>query len=123
MMEVASRLVLSLLLIQSVFVLASPQLEVSHIRQSELDEVSTVQRLPAPAACKKLKTDADWPSIDVINAELPGWEEPMPDGKKKHPDYIYEAKSVASVQRAVKFAAKHNVRLSIINSGHDFMGK
>jgi hypothetical protein len=47
----------------------------------------------------------------------------MPDGDKKHPDYIYEVKTVSSVQRAVRFVAKHNIRLSIINTGHDFLGR
>jgi hypothetical protein len=123
MMELTLRFILSLLLIQAAFVLASSQSGASHIRLPVKDEVITAQKLPAPAGCKKLSTDADWPSTDVINAELPGWEASMPDGKLKHPDYIYEAKSVASVQRAVRFAAKHNVRLSVINSGHDFLGR
>jgi hypothetical protein len=112
-MGLTSRFVLSILLLQSSLVFASLQ----------TDESIKRPKLPAPAGCKKLSTDADWPSVDVLKEELPGWEAPMPDGKMKHPDYVYEAKSVASVRRAVKFAAKHNIRLSILNTGHDFLGR
>jgi hypothetical protein len=86
-------------------------------------ESPTINKLPAPAGCKKLPIDADWPSPDIVNKELPGWEKPEADGMKKHPDYIYEVKTIASVQRAVRFVTKHNIRLSIISSGHDFLGR
>jgi hypothetical protein len=112
MMAQPLRLILSLLLLQSASVFSAP-----------LDDLTAVQKLPAPVGCKKLPIDADWPSPDVVKEELPGAEEPMPDGVKKHPNYIYEVRTVASVQRAVRFVAKHNVRLSIINSGHDFLGR
>lgn len=42
---------------------------------------------------------------------------------KKHPDYRLEATTAAEVQSAVKFAKKYKVRLSILNSGHDFHGR
>jgi hypothetical protein len=86
-------------------------------------QVPVAQKIPAPAGCKKLPIDSDWPSLDVVNAELPGWEKMMPDGDHKHPDYLYEVKTVKSVQRAVNFCAKHNVRLAIFNTGHDFIGR
>jgi hypothetical protein len=117
------KFLLSLLLLQQAFVFADPQ--DGHAQSMSLDKTSagTVQNQAAPAGCKKLPTDADWPSPEVFNQELPGWEAPMPDGNKKHPNYVYEVKTVASAQRAVKFAAKYNLRLSIINSGHDFLGR
>jgi hypothetical protein len=80
-------------------------------------------KVAAPKNCIKLPIDADWPSHDVLNAELNGWEPRMEGQSFKHPDYTYEVKSVASVQRAVRFAAKHNIRISILNSGHDFLGR
>ena len=89
----------------------------------EKKEPAPAGKLPAPASCKRLPIDADWPSPEVVDEELPGWEMPMPDGIKKHPDYTYEVKRVASVQRAVRFVTKYNMRLSIINSGHDFLGR
>jgi hypothetical protein len=82
-----------------------------------------IVRVPAPSNCKRLPIDSDWPSVEVLNAELPGWEPWMPNQKLKHPDYIYDVKTVASVQKAVRFAAKYNIRISIINSGHDFLGR
>jgi hypothetical protein len=116
-------------LLQLSFVFAAPQHGDSHSLSSENTEPKVVQKQPAqpaqpaPAGCKKLPIDADWPSPEVVNNELPGWEEPMPDGKMKHPNYIYEVKRVSSAQKAVRFAAKHNIRLSIINTGHDFLGR
>src|ERR1700712_4018098 len=76
----------------------------------------------APADCRKLPADADWPPVAVWNSELKGNEPVMPS-KLKHPNYIYEASRVEHVQKAVNFVAKHNVRLSIINAGHDFIGR
>jgi hypothetical protein len=83
---------------------------------------ATTNKLPAPSNCRKLPIDADWPSEEVWKSELKG-ADPVMQQKLKHPNYIYEATRVEHVQNAVKFAAKHNVRLSIINSGHDFLGR
>ena len=79
----------------------------------------------APAHCLRLSTDADWPARAVWDAELPGWEAlgattMGPNAGQRHPDVKYEVKRPASVARALAFARKHRVRLSIINSGHDF---
>jgi hypothetical protein len=123
MMAPTLRFILSLLALQSSFTFAVPQHGEIRSLPESANAPALAQKLQAPAGCKKLPKDVDWPAPDVVNKELPGWEAPMPDGDKKHPDYIYEVKTVASTQRAVKFAAKHNVRLSIINSGHDFLGR
>lgn len=78
----------------------------------------------APAGCKKLPIDTDWPQPDAWKAALRGVEARGPqDPLKTRPDYKYEANTVAKVQNAVKFAASNNVRLSIMNSGHDFIGR
>jgi FAD/FMN-containing dehydrogenase len=77
----------------------------------------------APPNCRKLPTDSDWPSVEVWNTELKGVEPLMSQTKLKHPNYVYEPTRVEHVIKAVKFVAKHNVRLSIINAGHDFMGR
>jgi hypothetical protein len=84
-----------------------------------LSPSATVQmKSPAPSGCKKLSTDSDWPADQVWKAELTGIEPREPNQKLKHPDWTYEAKTVEHVQKAVRFAAKHNVRLSIFNTGH-----
>ena len=80
-------------------------------------------KLPAPVNCKKLPIDADWPSEQVWKTELKGAEPRGPQKAWTSPDYTYEASKAVHVQNAVKFAAKYNLRLSIINSGHDFIGR
>jgi FAD/FMN-containing dehydrogenase len=40
-----------------------------------------------------------------------------------YPDYTFRAKNIEDVQKAVKFAAGNNVRLSVIASGHDYLGR
>jgi hypothetical protein len=121
MMATTSRFILPLLI---PLLLAFTTIQDGDSHSIQLDKKAPhAQKLPAPAGCKKLPIDADWPSPDVVNSELPGWEASMPDGDKKHPNYVYEVKTVSSVQRAVRFAANHNIRLSIINTGHDFLGR
>jgi len=78
----------------------------------------------APVGCKKLPGDADWPSAEAWKTELKGAE--ARGAQKKNwtaPDYTVEASEVEHVQQAVRFAARYNVRISIINSGHDFIGR
>jgi hypothetical protein len=116
-----SRLAICSLLVQLPFVFT--QHGASHSTPAVTKESPSINKLPAPVGCKKLPIDADWPSPETVNKELAGWEKPEKDGTKKHPDYVYEVKTVASVQRAVKFVTKHNIRLSIISSGHDFLGR
>ena len=75
----------------------------------------------APAGCKKLSRDSDWPPL----AE---WKAAMPEVKAnrqiggRHPDYVLRAGSYQDVQAAVKFCAKNSIRLVIITSGYDFLG-
>jgi hypothetical protein len=97
------------MLLTLLFTLAAAQLAVSD---------SLAQ--PAPANCKKLSIDTDWPKDDLWKSALPGVEARSGEADSKHtsPDYRYKAKSVEQVQKAVKFTAEHNVRLSILNSGH-----
>jgi hypothetical protein len=75
-------------------------------------------------ACKPNPGDPHWPADDVWQKELPNLEKaPAANGKSTRADYTVTAKEPADVIAAVKFAAKHNVRLSIFNSGHDFHGR
>jgi hypothetical protein len=83
------------------------------------------QSPPAAAkGCKIIPGDAGWP-------EKAAWQSAMVNvvsrGVKKtkaaHPDYKISARTAKEVQNAVKFAATHNIRLSILNSGHDFLGR
>ncbi|KAF2427517.1 FAD-binding domain-containing protein [Tothia fuscella] len=76
------------------------------------------------AACKKLPGDEGWPAPEVWEKAMPGVvarADQDPDATR--PDYQLVAASIAQVQAAVKFATDHNVRLSILNSGHDFLAR
>lgn len=39
------------------------------------------------------------------------------------PNYVVAAKNAQHVSAAVKFAAEHNVRLCVKNTGHDYLGR
>jgi FAD/FMN-containing dehydrogenase len=78
----------------------------------------------APDGCRVVHTDKQWPANSVWKAALPNvLTRGVAKDKLKHPDYRLEVKTPAEVQAAVKFATKHNIRLSILNSGHDFLGR
>jgi len=78
-----------------------------------------------PAGCRSLAGDSSWPAPDVWTKELPGVVPRGPANNKnqKHPDYRLSVKNAKDVQNALAFATKYNVRVSIINSGHDYMGR
>jgi hypothetical protein len=74
--------------------------------------------LPAPEGCTVLSTDADFPAPDVWAAALPGvLPRKLTRKSPARPDYRFTARSTADVERAVQFVTKHNLRLSIINTG------
>jgi hypothetical protein len=74
--------------------------------------------------CRKLPGDAGWPASDVWSKALPGVVARGPqDPKVRRPDYQLTATSIAEVQAAVKFTAEHGIRLTILNSAHDFLGR
>jgi hypothetical protein len=83
-----------------------------------LDEEGLEKR--ASAGCKTFKTDASFPSAAEWKALSPNIK--TSEGPNR-PDYHLSAQSSADVQAAMKFAAKHNIRLAILNSGHDFLGR
>ncbi|KAI5855468.1 hypothetical protein BZA05DRAFT_370419 [Tricharina praecox] len=77
----------------------------------------------APTGCCLLHTDADFPTPAEWASALPGVQPPTPFGTHARPDYVLRATCVAQVQSAVRFAAARNIRLSVLNSGHDFLGR
>lgn len=79
-----------------------------------------IQATETPAGCRKLNTDTDWPTHEQWEAALPGVV--ATNGSDEHgplPDYRLQARSVEDVQKAVRFAKEHNVRLSVLTTGHD----
>jgi hypothetical protein len=82
----------------------------------------------APAGCRLIHTDQGFPSDAEFKAALPGVFKrpavaPKGDEGNVHPDYRLRAMSYADVQKAVDFARTRNIRLTVINSGHDFLGR
>lgn len=77
----------------------------------------------APAGCKIISTDSGFPNLAAVQATLPGTHALEKSATEPRPDYHFAPKTYAEVQAAVKFAAKHNIRLSLLNSGHDFLGR
>jgi len=74
-------------------------------------------------ACKPLVGDKEWPSDDVWKKELPLADKQPQSSRVSRPNYIVIAREPKDVVNAVKFAGKYNVRLTIYNSGHDFLGR
>jgi hypothetical protein len=72
----------------------------------------------APAGCRYLPSDKGWPSDDMWKANFPGVFKKLRG--TVGPDWMVQAQSVADVQKAVNFAREHNVRLTVITTGHDF---
>ena len=78
-----------------------------------------------PQGCRALNTDAEWPAPEVWEQALPGIvsRHTLPLVGPARPDYRFTAKSYEDVEKAVQFAANNNVRLTIISTGHDYMGR
>jgi hypothetical protein len=77
-----------------------------------------------PPGCYRLATDTEWPSPADWASALPR-AVPRASNLARgvvRPDYHLSAKDTADVQAAVKFCARNRIRLTIINSGHDFLG-
>ncbi|KAJ4208231.1 hypothetical protein NW759_013666 [Fusarium solani] len=74
--------------------------------------------------CRKLPKDPDWPSPKIWEAALPGVI-PIQHNATTGPlpNYRFRAHSIEDVQAAVRFAAEQNVRLSVITTGHDQLGR
>jgi hypothetical protein len=77
----------------------------------------------SPEGCRVMSGDTNWPKPEVWQKELPGVTPRKIAPNSFHPDYQISARTVQDVQNAVKFVAKYKIRLSIINSGHDYLGR
>jgi FAD/FMN-containing dehydrogenase len=83
---------------------------------------SSIERI-VPPGCRTLRTDADWPSFDAWKAELPGVVPLKETPGVASPDYRLRVTTAEEVQKAINFANKHNIRVSVIATGHDFLGR
>lgn len=75
--------------------------------------------------CRLLPQASDWTSPETWSAELPGVTSIKDENNKTGPipDYRLRAQSIEDVQTAVRFASEHNVRISVITTGHDQIGR
>lgn len=77
-----------------------------------------------PPNCRALHTDTDWPAREVWEASLPGVT--LTNGSDAYgplPDYRLQVNSIPEVQRAVRFATEHNIRITVLTTGHDQLGR
>src|ERR1700761_116141 len=75
------------------------------------------------ASCKTVFGDASWPVKSVWKKAMPKIEPYKARGTWKQPSYRLDATTVGEVIAAVNFTREHNIRLSILASGHDFIGR
>lgn len=74
--------------------------------------------------CRRLPKDPDWPSHEVWEAALPGVipiQSNFTAGSL--PNYRLRAHSIEEIQAAVQFVTEQNVRLSVVTTGHDQLGR
>jgi hypothetical protein len=85
------------------------------------DKVLNPNSTDTPAGCKKLASDRGWPTDQVWRSALPGAFKKLRGTEAS--DWFFQAKTVADVQKAFAFVREHNIRLTIISTGHDFIGR
>jgi hypothetical protein len=73
--------------------------------------------------CKTVVGDVNWPAYDVWKSSLPRAVPVAVIGRDAHPNYFLAARSVEEVRAAVFFVRKYNIRLAIISSGYDYLGR
>jgi len=105
----------------SAALLAGPSLQHVAIKPPTPDKILRPNSSTAPPGCKLLASDKGWPSDDV-------WQKAFPKAFQKMkgtegPDWWIQPQTVKEVQDAVNFARTHNIRLTVIASGHDFSGR
>ncbi|KAF4553900.1 FAD-binding domain-containing protein 44 [Elsinoe fawcettii] len=78
----------------------------------------------APAGCRKLPTDSDWPSPETWKKAIPGVIAGNDsDASGPLPNYRLQATDAAQVQAAIRFVKHHNIRVQVITTGHDQLGR
>ncbi|KAF1984467.1 hypothetical protein K402DRAFT_422971 [Aulographum hederae CBS 113979] len=107
--------------ILSVALLAAPSLQHAAMLPPNPDKVLTPNSSNAPAGCKLLASDRGFPTNETVVKELP--KAVRKQWGTLGPDWTIKATSVKDVQDAIKFAKTHNIRLSVITTGHDFHGR
>ncbi|KAG0029599.1 hypothetical protein BGZ82_007835 [Podila clonocystis] len=95
-----------------------------------------VQALPASTEIQRGYSDDSWRQLQPGAMTYTNWETYKGEGclgtssflsppcrQGAVPLYTVNASSIADIQETVRFAAKHNLRLVIKNTGHDLLGR
>lgn len=94
-----------------------------HVSWLALD-AAIVYAARALPGCRRLPSDADWPTLQEWREAIPGVEtQNNADSLGPLPDYRIRAKCYQDVQAAVRFAASKEVRVSVMTTGHDQLGR
>lgn len=104
---------------------------IHHFKMKSLILVQILSILPsaigttAPSGCRKLANDSDWPPLSAWQSAIPGviLNTDTDPSNSSLPNYRIRAHNASDVQNAVKFAAAHSIRLSVITTGHDQLGR
>ena len=103
-----------------------PQHEHPTTTETSIPTASTPIPIPTgatPEGCKVLSSDTNWPAPEEWTSALPDVTPREANAEVTRPDYHLMVEDVASVQAAVNFTAENNIRLTFVNSGHDFLGR
>jgi FAD/FMN-containing dehydrogenase len=85
--------------------------------------LSSQQYDSGTASCKTVFGDESWPAKSVWRKAMPEVESQKSKANWKQPNYRLDATTINEVSAAVNFTREHNIRLSVLNSGHDFVGR
>jgi hypothetical protein len=87
----------------------------------------------SPAACTVVTTqwtDGIFHANDPISGDFPNWNNdsclPSPQAPCSglgYPIYVVNASCAEHVSLGINFARKHNIRLNVKGSGHDYLGR
>ena len=77
---------------------------------------------PECVAAIDASTDPFWLQDQVMGTEKTGWLGAF-DMKDKISEYAVAAETTEDVAAGVAFASKHNLRVAVKNTGHDYTGR
>jgi hypothetical protein len=75
-------------------------------------------------------TQSSFHTNDPVSVQQPNWEHDAclptlfyPCNIRQYPVYVINATEAHHVQEGVKFAKRHNIRLNVKGTGHDYLGR
>ncbi|KAK4057330.1 hypothetical protein OIO90_001827 [Microbotryomycetes sp. JL221] len=106
---------------------------VSGSAQAVFGMATDMSALGPPTSHVQTTTTSVADSLMDLNWARQGWDSlnttavPVAEGRQNHglrmPEYLVEARSIEDVGHAVKFANTNRLRLRVLNTGHDYLGR